>query len=252
VITPEVKPEVKQVAEPKEDEKALLRAEESAHLALETVGLVMGSKYTDVERSEFFLEHPELANIANRSKKYKDSYRDLIKRRTDGKLEATQVVEKKEIKEPVVKKDENEFIDITEDELVERAVTKMKEENVLISRKKSTRDFAVSQGLNETEFQTLNNVTEAIYKSDPNIEHNIALKSAMVTIGKDIKSTPIKMPTSETSFDTPKPVANPEVEINRIMELTRSSKEVATKIYNSESKIKGDITGEGITIPTDF
>ena len=215
----------------------------------EAVNLVGAYLDGDTEKAkQFFAEHPEIALIANSSKKYKDQYRELIgakkevqiQEKTETSTEEQKPEEKKETEKP---KEEEETID--EDELTDRVYAKGVEKGLVAERKVAAEAFAVKNGINADNVDALHEAAEAMHKANSNLPHSKCLEGAKVTIeGSLSKDSTVNMPAATGGQEEGKPSQNKEAEIQRIMKEHNCDKEKATQFVEKQLA-KGDKAYKG-------
>jgi hypothetical protein len=147
------------------------------HNALDLIGTVLSDEYKGDKR-KFFAEHPNLAEKANKSGKYKEAYRGLIAS-SDKKQED----------------EEDDTID--EDTLAERIYQKTAEKTLSEQRKTLTNEFAVKEGINRDEIETLHKAAEALHKASGQ-PFARCLEGVKITFKETLKAkTPVKIPSGD-------------------------------------------------------
>lgn len=223
----------------KSEDKEVLKAKHSAHLtALSHIETLFSDKYTDEERLEFFNEHKELADIANKSKKFKDTYRGLYKQKKEEKVnDNEEEEEEKEIK----KLRDVELSNILLEKLTNKVLAEQSEKQLINERKTECYNFAVRNGLNEREFNRIYNLSSALYKADDNITYEDALVSSMKAIGKNVSSESFNLPQSSFYTKSSKEsVIDKDTEITRLQRTHFISKENAERVFDNLKKNKAD------------
>ena len=167
------------------------------HQALDLIGTVLGDDYKGDKR-KFFAEHPKLAEKANKSVKYKQSYRELVADDKD-----------KEEDDDVI--DEDSLVNKLSDKVYTSVTSKTQAEQ----RKVQTKDFAVKEGINKDDIEALNKAAEALHKATGE-PYAKCLEGAKQTLKGSLKpKSPLKMPSGDGMS---KEGEDKEAEITRLME----------------------------------
>ena len=196
VIDDEISDQVEEVAEQQTD---FNKEERRLHLqALDLIGSVLDENYTG-DRNKFFQENPELADKANKSKKYKELYRSLSE---DEESYEEPVVEKKSKKaQPFAS---------SEDDIVQKAALKVYKMNLDSERMSQTESFAEKEGMNIDDVDSLHASAKALYEANSgDIAFSKCLRAAKSALVTDGASPSVKIPNLVGSKDSAsKPDAN--------------------------------------------
>lgn len=136
----------------------------------------------DSELREWFDEHPEFADMANRSKRIKNDFRSLMEReparKYDPDLDAKRKAQTKDEEEI---DDNNKSLPLTEERLkkiLEERDNKILEKSLVQVKESEIEEYAVSRDIKDDSYEKLKKTAEAIYKANPDMEFKDAIKVA--------------------------------------------------------------------------
>lgn len=187
--------------------------------ALDLIGTVLSDDYKG-DKKAFFVSHPELAEKANKSKKYKEEYRTLTA-------------------SPKVEEPEEEEAVIDEEVLAERVYTKVTEKTTAEQRKAEAVAYAVKEGINKDDIATLLKGAEAIAKAT-GVSFAQSLEGAKLALKGSLKpKVPTKMPSGEGLSE--EGANTKESEIERIMKVHGVDRKLAEKHVASKPNYDGGL-----------
>lgn len=188
------------------------------HQALDLISNVLDMENKE-KAKQFFAEHPELAEKANKSKKYKDSYRELIESKAEVKVESEET-------EKVTKENTDDTID--EDELTNRIMAKATEKGLIAERKSKAEKFAIANGINIDNLDVLYESAEAMRKASSLSFEKCLIGAKTALEGSDSKS--VDFDTSKKGVHVEK--SDKESEIKRIMKEHNVDRRTAEKYFD--------------------
>lgn len=182
------------------------------HQALDLIGTVLGDDYKG-DKKKFFEDHPKLAEKANKSVRYKESYRKLTASAETDEEEDTA--------------DEEELLNRVSEKVYNKVTVKTMTE----SRKAQTNEYAVKEGINKDDVDNLYKAAEAINKAT-GTPFAKCLEGAKQALRGSLKpKSAVKMPSGEGMA---KEGADKEAEISRLMSSHGvSRKQAETYIKNN-------------------
>lgn len=190
------------------------KTEKALHYqALDLIGTVLDEDYKG-DRKEFFTKHPELAAIADKSKRYKDDYR---------KLNASEGVNTKNA-------DDDDVID--EETLAERVYAKVTDKTLTVERKSLTEKYAEREGINKDDFETFHKAAESMHKST-GLDFAKCLDGAKAALKGTSSKEPMKIPSGSGMV---KDGVSKEVEVEKMIKEHGVDKKTAEKYLSSKTK----------------
>ena len=155
-------------------------------------------KLTEEELKEWFGKHPDFADTANRSKRIKEDFRELMENQaTEPKPEK---VEAKSDEKPLTIKDLEKY----DAEREERLIAKAQERE----RHNQLTEFAVKNKLVDDQVTMLERNAAALYKANPEWDYGTAVKAAYAVVNPqkgspvNVAGSSLKSPESyESKFD---------------------------------------------------
>jgi len=194
------------------------KTEKALHYqALDLIGTVMSDDYKG-DRQEFFQKHPELAAIADKSKRYKDDYRQLVK------------------SEGVNTKNADDEDVIDEDTLAEMVYAKVTDKTLSVERKSQSEKYAEREGINKDDFETFHKAAESMHKST-GLDYAKCLDGAKAALKGSSVKAPAKMPSGSGMS---KENTGHEGEVNRLMKEYGVDKKTAEKYASSKTNYSGE------------
>lgn len=201
------------------------------HQALDLVGNVL--EWTDKEKARKYLaDHPELASIANKSKKYKETYRSL------NESPSEEVQEKTEVAKTQTQNETETVID--EDELTSRLMANATEHGLKAERKSQAQLFAGKNGINIDDLDKLFDSAEALRKSS-DLSFSKCLEGAKTALQGSLNKQTITSPKGDTVDKAGEKTADKETEVKRIMKEHNVERRQAEAFLNN----KKDDTADG-------
>jgi hypothetical protein len=130
----------------------------------------------DEELRKWFTDHPDLADLANRSKRLKDGYRSLMDRnpevrRGDKTVDKT-VEEVDDVETPKSPTPDDRPLTVAEyRKLQEEQETRILEKTLTRERNAKLEEFAVARNVKDDAFTKLKTYADALFKSDNSFEN---------------------------------------------------------------------------------
>lgn len=179
---------------------------ESAHrqvidLIDEKFKMLQDNRLDDQELRKWFLDHPEFADTANRSKRVKDKFRTLMERsaevrRGEKKVEEAPEEEQTDDAEeekkslsgdrPVTAAELKKLLDDREEHLMEKTLVKDREEKA--------EDYAVRHNIVDDEYDSLKRNADALFDANDDWTYEKALEAAYTAINV-LKGKPLNVVT---------------------------------------------------------
>ena len=144
-------------------------------------------KMEDEELRKWFLDHPEFADTANRSKRMKDKFRNLMERSPEVRRGEKMVPESKEEVDddkpeekrslgdkPLTSGELMKMLDERDERLIERSLTK--------ERDSKAEDFAAEHKVLDEEYTKLKRNAEALFEANDDWTYERALEAALTAM----------------------------------------------------------------------
>jgi len=229
----------------KKDANSMSSAEQELHnQKLDFIESVM--KQGNDQAKQFFQENPEYATIANRSKRLKDSYRNLFEPNADAQQQQ-QVQQPQQQTPKTDTTDNNQDVDSVADKAYLRIIEKQEKS----MQSSEARAFAEKNGLNADDVDALLETAQKIKASVPSQSFAQCLQGANVALyGNSGNAKSVTTPSGQGTDggDTGNAEApDKDTEIARLMSKHDVDKATAEKFYKQQygnSQAKGNFTGQ--------
>jgi len=158
-----------------EHEKQVERAREEVRLerldrVAEKFASLDAGEMTKEELREFFQKYPLIAEVANRSKRFKDRFRELTEKTERKGPEQKEEDDDEEEERPITLKD----LKRVQDEADSRAL----ERSLRVERVQQAEAFATKNGIKDEAFDKLVRTADAIFKANEELGYDKALQAA--------------------------------------------------------------------------
>jgi hypothetical protein len=227
--------------EEKGHESQLPVSQQKVHIeALSLIGAkLQGDKN---EARQFFLGNPEIAAIANKSKKHKENYRSLME--SDEEEPETPPQKSEPEKKPKETEKTGNDDDVNdEDKLADKIYAKNLERSIVAERKTEAQQYAARHGINIDDADSLFESAEAVYKANKGeLDYSKCLDGAKAALEGTGSQKPASIPGGSSKGET-------EIEVNEssvedIMQRHNVDRKTAEGLHKTMSKNKGAKTGE--------
>lgn len=174
---------------PDELKDAKKKAESAHRQVIDLIGekfeLLKNNRMDDQELRKWFLDHPEFAETANRSKRMKDQFRTLMERSPEvrrGETKVEKVPEDEEVDDtpeekkslsgdrPVTASELKKLLDDREEHLLEKTLVK--------ERAEKAENFAVNHSIVDDEYESLKRNADALFDANNDWTYEMALEAS--------------------------------------------------------------------------
>ncbi len=142
------------------------------------------------ELKKWFSTHGEIAETANRSKRVKDRYRELMDTAVETQKEIPP--ETIETEEPLTRKELEATLAKFSEEQNIRNVSR----SIIQERENQLENFAIEHKVLDKSFDSLKRNADALFKANPDMDYPDAVKAAYHAFNPQ-KSSPVNIPTSQ-------------------------------------------------------
>jgi len=268
VETPKAEEKTETKEEPKAEEPTenplsdeLKNYRQKADTAHRMVIELLGEKFnelkagrmSDKEMRAWFDAHPDFAEVANRSKKWKDSYRTLMERDPAAKwkderprdVEPEETVDDDDPQDRTVNPD-NKIL--TKDDIVsilDEREARLLEKQLKQTQKALAEQYAISRGLKDEKYERFQTNVDAIAKANPDWDNDQVFEAAANVVDPG-KKTPVNLSNRTANLKEGENAVN-EGEVSRLQKLYNIPREKAVRMLQSNDQLQ-NITGAGVSL----
>lgn len=178
-----------------EDEKIFKKqAEDNRKLVIDMLEdkfqQLKNGKLKPDELKQWFSTHGEIAETANRSKRVKDRYRELMDTAVETQKEI--LPESIDTEEPLTRKE----LEATLAKFSEEQNIRNFSRSIVQERETQLEDFAIEHKVLDKSFDSLKRNADALFKANPDMDYQDAVKAAYYAFNPQ-KGSPVNIPTSQ-------------------------------------------------------
>lgn len=184
------------VPKPEEEKIFKKQAEDNRKLVIDMLEdkfqQVKSGKLSQDELKKWFSTHGEIAETANRSKRVKDRYRELMDTAVETPREIPQETSEVITEEPLTRKE----LEATLARFNEEQSIKNISRSIVQERETQLEDFAIVHKVLDKNFDSLRRNADALFKANPEMDYSEAVTAAYHAFNPQ-KSSPVNIPTSQ-------------------------------------------------------
>lgn len=200
----DTQPKTEELDEPKKEEPATIfkkQSEDHRRMVIDMLEdkfrQVKDGTLSEMELKQWFVKHPELGETANRSKRVKTSYRELMER------PMTETPQEEVEDTPLTAKDLAKHLEKFQEESEVRLLSKQ----LILERSNQLDDFAEKHKLVDDDYDSLKRNSDALFKANPDWDYTQAVRAAYNAI-RPSKNSTVSIPKSQ--------IATPDIQNNKI------------------------------------